>query len=374
MCGNLQAGGAERQWSLLIPRLRELGFDVNVVTLDGRGEYFEELQTLGVPVACADLRYRADPVGLGRAIRLSGHPSVVITRPVSAHLVGHLIAAGHRARHVATEHLGSDPRGLRPYRTHQRLLLRLVRPHTTAVVAVAGTQASDLVRQGYRPHAVRVIANGVDSDPLVRDRRTVRAELGIPADAFLAVLVAALRPEKRASVFVERVTAAHAAEPSIHGLVVGDGPDKPRVLHAIGRSGGVVRVLGYRGDALDIVHAADTLCLTSAVEAQPMSVLEAMSVARPVVATDVGGVSEVVVDGETGWLVPPNRITEMDEALVFLARNRWQAAQLGEAGRRRQRRLFSVDTMASEYARLLAELGCRPQLRPRVPAAQVGEA
>ena len=360
MCDNLNAGGAERQWSLLIPSLHRCGFDVRVVTLDGRGVHFEELLSHGLPVACAGLRRRTDPVGLCRALQLAGYrSSAVVTRSVSAHVVGHAIAVRQRAAHVVTEHLGPDPGGLRRYRRHQRLLLAPVRPRASAVVAVDRTQTEHLVRDGYRRDAVRVIPNGVVNDPPVRDRRTVRAELGVNASDFLAVLVAALRPEKQAPLFVTQVTAAHAVEPAIIGIVVGDGPDGNSVRLAAERSGGAVRAIGYRADALDIMHAADVVCLTSAVEASPMSVLEAMSVARPVVATDVGGVHELVADGATGVLVDPQRPAEMATALVALARDRSRAKELGDTGRLRQHRRYSLDAMLRAYADLLGNLSQR---------------
>jgi glycosyltransferase involved in cell wall biosynthesis len=196
----------------------------------------------------------------------------------------------------------------------------------------------------------------VANDPPVRDPRLVRAELGVDGTDFLTVLVAALRPEKRAPLFVEQVTAAHAVDASIVGLVVGDGPDRDSVELAAERSRGAVRAIGYRADALDIMHAADVICLTSAVEASPMSALEAMSVARPVVATDVGGLRELVVNGETGVLVDPRRPEETADALVALARDRRRAGDLGAAARIRQQRRYSLDTMLRGYADLLEGL------------------
>jgi glycosyltransferase involved in cell wall biosynthesis len=357
VCPNLEVGGAQRQWALLAPGLAERGFDVSVMTLDGRGVYFDELLARGVPIACARLRHRADPIGLARAVRLGGaRSSAVLTRGVSAHLVGHVLARRQRAAHVVTEHLGDDPLGMRPLRRHQQLLLRPMRPRATAVVAAALSQTEYLARDGYRPDAIRVIASGVADDPPVRDREALRAELGVASGAFLAVLVAALRPEKCAAVFVEQVSAAHAIEPSIQGVVAGDGPDAASVRRAVGRSGGAVRMLGYRADAVDIMHAADVVCLTSAVEAVPMSVLEAMSVARPVVATRVGGLPEVVENGRTGFLIPPDRPSELAHALVNLARDPARAEELGLAGRARQRRAFSIDAMTRGYAELLADL------------------
>jgi glycosyltransferase involved in cell wall biosynthesis len=373
ICPNLQAGGAERQWAILAPGLSERGFDVSVITLDGRGFYFEELRARGVPIECARLRRRTDAIGLARAVRLGGsRSSAVLTRGTSAHLVGHLLARRQRAAHVVTEHLGPDPLGMRRLRPHQQLLLRPVRPRVTAVVGVAQSQKEHLVHDGYRPDAIRVIASGVADDPPVRDRETLRAELGIAPDAFLAVLVTALRPEKRASVFVEQVTAAHATEPSVRGLVVGDGPDTTLVARAVERSGGVVGMLGFRPDAVDLMHAADAVCLTSAVEALPMSVLEAMSVARPVVVTGVGDLREVVADGETGFLISPDHASELAAALIGLARDRPRSEEMGRAGRRRQQRLFSVEAMTRGYAELLADLerDGRDRRHEREPARQ----
>ena len=99
-----------------------------------------------------------------------------------------------------------------------------------------------------------------------------------------------------------------------------------------------VRMLGFRSDAVDIMHAADVVCLTSAVEGLPISVLEAMSVARPVVAPRVGGLPEVVEDGETGVLISRDHPAEMARALVDLARNPGYGENLGRAGRARQQR------------------------------------
>ena len=375
VCGNLKAGGAERQWSLLIPELDARGFDVAVVTLDARGVHYEELRAAGVDVSCAGLRHRADPVGLARALSLGGRRvSVVVSRGVSGHLVGHVLALRRRARHVVTEHLGPDPTGLRSYRRHQRLLLAPMRPRASAVVAVGRSQIDHLVREGYRPETIRVIPNGLPDDPRVRDRAAVRSELGVGAGDFLAVLVAALRPEKRVTMFVDQVTAAHAAEPSIRGLVVGDGPDAGAVAGAVERSRGAVRMAGYRADALDIMNAADVVCLTSAVEAAPLSLLEAMSLGRPVVATNVGGVADLVVDGETGLLVPADHPPAVADALLALARDRAGADALGRAGRSRQQERFSIEAMVDGYVALLDELGSARRRRPLVAVSGGGPA
>jgi glycosyltransferase involved in cell wall biosynthesis len=245
-----------------------------------------------------------------------------------------------------------------------------MRPRANAVVAVALSQVDQLVRDGYHREAIRVIPSGVADNPPLADREALRAELGVGPDGFLAVLVAALRPEKRAALFVEQVSAAHAIDPSIHGLVLGDGPDAASVTSAVRRSGGAVRMLGYRADAVDLMHAGEVVCLTSAVEALPMSVLEAMSVGRPVIATRVGDLPEVVEDGRTGFLVSPDRLSEVAHALVALARDRTRAEELGRAGRARQQQAFSIEAMTRGYAELVADLDRHRRKRVRRPVAR----
>jgi glycosyltransferase involved in cell wall biosynthesis len=358
VCANLETGGAERQWAILIRGLFEQGFDVSVMTLDGRGAYFDDLRAGGVPIACAALRHRADPVGLARAAWLGrSRSSTVVTRGLSAHIVGHVLAQGHRAAHVLTEHSVAEHAKFAPPRRHQQLFIKPIRPRASRVVAVTASQVEYLVSEGYRRDAIHVIPNGVATDPPVRDREAVRAELGVACGDFFAVLMAWLRPEKRVPAFVEQLTAAHSVDPRVKGVVVGDGPDYALVARAAAGSGGVVRMLGERGDALDIIHAADVVCLTSVAEALPMSVLEAMSLGRPVIATRVGGVPEAVKDGETGILVPPDRPSEVATALVALARDTARANALGSAGRTRQQRWFSEDAMTRSYADLLTDLG-----------------
>jgi len=123
---------------------------------------------------------------------------------------------------------------------------------------------------------------------------------------------------------------------------------------------------GFRADALDIMNAADVVCLTSAVEAAPLSLLEAMSLGRPVVATNVGGVADLVVDGETGLLVPADHPRAVADALVALARDPVRADALGRAGRGRQQQRFSIEAMVDGYTELLVELGRGRRRRPLV--------
>jgi glycosyltransferase involved in cell wall biosynthesis len=141
------------------------------------------------------------------------------------------------------------------------------------------------------------------------------------------------------------VRAVASCEPgSIRLLIAGDGPERPRLVSEIARLGldGAVELLGTRGDVHELLAAADVFVLSSESEGMPMSVLEAMAAGLPVVASAVGGVPEVVRDGETGALVPPRDPVALAEAIRLLVADPALRQRFGDAGRRRVEREFAV--------------------------------
>jgi hypothetical protein len=184
----------------------------------------------------------------------------------------------------------------------------------------------------------------------------VRAELDLAEDAVLALLVATLRPEKRAEAFVAAVRRAHDQEPRLRGVIAGGGPQLAQTRSLAAEAPGVVRVLGERHDAADLIAAADVVCLTSTFEGLPMTVLEAMALSRPVVATRVGGIPDAVTNGRTGMLVPPGNTAAFAEALVELAREPALRRTMGEAASVDYRERYTLEAMAERYAEVLDAL------------------
>jgi glycosyltransferase involved in cell wall biosynthesis len=356
VCPNLGVAGAERQWSILIPRLAERGFEVRVLTLDGEGRFFHQLRNLGIDARCASMRNRFDLLGLRRALALSGHPDVVITRSVSSQVVGHAIARRAEAAHVFTEHLPVDGDGrMRPFRKDQKLLVRLVAPHVDLVVAVSASQIEGSVELGYRRERLRVISNAIPTDAVrvTKSRLDMRNELGLRDDDFVALFVANLRAEKRASVFVSGVVEAHVSNGRIRGIVAGSGPELDALRQQVEQTSGVVTALGDRADVADLLNAADVLCMCSIREAMPMNVLEAMIVGRPVVATKVGGVPDLVIPEETGFFFDPDSNGGLANVLVRLAGDEQFTKRMGRNAAVRTRKLFSVGKMVDAYADVL---------------------
>ena len=364
VCPDMRTGGTERHWATLIPELHDRGEAVKLVTLADTGPFFDDVVSRGVPAECLGLRRRADPRGLRRAFAVAAafEPDVVVSRGVSGQLVGEAIARrsrsarGSRAVHVMNEHTPLTPTGrLVPARPHQRALTRLVSRAVDAVVAVTQRQVPPLEALGYPRGRIDVVPNGVFESHV----QGVEPSSELDSDGFAVLCVAGLRPEKRVDLFIGAVAAARRDGAELRGYVAGEGPERERLERLAEGSG--VKLLGVRRDVLELIRAADAVCLPSEAEALPMSILEAMALERPVVATDVGGTAEQVVDGETGHLVPAGDPDAIRRALLALAADPERARELGAAGRRRQRERFTGEAMVDGYVRAFEEAVRRGQ-------------
>jgi glycosyltransferase involved in cell wall biosynthesis len=336
VCTDMHRGGAERQWASLIPGLAGRGAEVRLVCLKDEGPYVPELREMGIPV-------RRVPVRAALA-EARGSPDAVITRAVSPQVVGQAIAWRAGAVHVYNEHTPLTADGeLLPPLPRQRRLVRSVAPVVDQVIAVSERQRAPLTRLGYRGDRIATVPNGLfDRDVRTyAGRAETRRSLGLLEDDFAALCVANMRPEKGVHTFIKAVAEARALGASgVRGLVAGEGPVK--------RVEGV-ELLGSRGDVPDLLAACDAFCLLSLAEALPMSILEAMALGLPVVASDVGGVPEAVEDGETGVVVPPGDVGAAAKALAGLAGDPARARAMGARGRARQRERFGGEAMVDGY-------------------------
>jgi glycosyltransferase involved in cell wall biosynthesis len=251
---------------------------------------------------------------------------------------------------------------------------RLLAPITDAFIAVAPSHGRHLVEhEGCPARKVRVIPNGVDVRrfrPRTPDE-SLRRRLAIPRGVPVAAIVAALRPEKNHELFLQAAASIRRHLPDARFLVVGDGPQRAK-LEDLARQlslHGSVRFLGTRSDVPELLALADVLVLSSRMEANPVSVLEAMACAKPVVATAVGSVPGSVLDGRTGYLVPPANAEELAARVVDLLANPDRAAAFGRAGRQRVVAQASSERMVEGYQDLIAELYARKSRRRHRVAA-----
>jgi glycosyltransferase involved in cell wall biosynthesis len=337
----------------LLPELKALGFEPYVATLRHRGQHFEALARQGLTMHFVGMHSRADLRGIARAYGLwRSRPEIVFTSSVDAQVIGQLVAARAGAAHVTVEHGGAGLRkGL-----HRRFLVRQVAPRVDRVIAVSATQLEELRSLGFRAERITLIPNGIPAPVPGRPREVVRGELGVAEGEVLVLLVATLRPEKRAEAFVEALRLANAREPRLRGAIAGGGPQLEQVRSLAAEVPGVVSVLGERDDIADLMAASDVVCLTSTFEGLPMTVLEAMALSRPVVATRVGGIPDAVADGRTGRLVPPGDTSAFAEALVELARDPDLRDAMGTAANAEYRERYTLASMAERYGQVLGEV------------------
>jgi glycosyltransferase involved in cell wall biosynthesis len=233
---------------------------------------------------------------------------------------------------------------------------------TDRLLTVSEQVRSDLLTSGVgRPECFTVMPLGLDLDPLLTCenlRGQLRTEIGIPAEAPLVGIVARLVPIKRHEWFLEAAAQVVQEFPTCQFLLVGDGERHQELRALVGQFhlDGQVHFLGWRYDLARIYADLDVAALTSANEGLPVSLIEAMAAGRPVVSTRVGGVPDLVEDGKTGLLVPPDEPTALAEAICTLLSDPQRGQMMGQAGRARVHPSFSAARLLDDMDQLYTEL------------------
>ncbi len=239
--------------------------------------------------------------------------------------------------------------------TLNRLLTRI----TTGFIAVAEAHGEHLIEhEGFPAERVYVIPNGIDTERFQfcpQSRAQWRSSLGIPESSPVVGIVAALRPEKNHALFVEAAGRVSQQLDDAHFVVVGDGPERREIETKIAGLGlsKKVHLAGCTHDIPGALSMMDLFALTSHNEASPVSILEAMSCQRPVVSSDVGSVKESVLDGRTGFLVPPADVESTVTRWTELLSNGERSRQFGESARQHVLATSSLDSMTGGYTELI---------------------
>jgi glycosyltransferase involved in cell wall biosynthesis len=374
----LNMGGPALHVAYLTAGLRERGYDTTLVagTL-ARGEDSMAFvaDELGVDVVTipelgreiSPLRDLLATIRLAAVIRRE-RPQILHTHTAKAGTVGRAAAllAG-RARppivvhtfhgHVLRGYFG--PLRSRIFRWLERLLAR----RTTVLVAVSPQVRDDLVELGVAPREkFAVVRLGIELEQRVgadaNGRAEMRRYLGIPAGRFAVGWVGRMTAVKRGDDVLEGFKELRLRGVDATLFLVGDGPDRPQ-LEQRAHELGIMRdtlFLGYQEDVASLYAAFDALVLPSSNEGTPVSVIEALAAGRPVVATRVGGVPDVVRDGQDGFLVEPGDTEGLADRLSRLAEDPALRERLGAAGRERVLPRYAVDRLVDDVDRLYRSL------------------
>lgn len=365
---DLRFGGAERHVATLLPRMDPKRIAASVVCIGDEGDLFGEVETAGLAAKALHLGGKREIV---RALlALVAHlrrtrPHVVVLWGYNAETLGRIAARIARIKHsVVWIHsaIRHDKRN-----SLRDLAARALIPWTSSFFGVAESQREFITDElGYPHDKVRIIHNGIDLASFgVDGDRSVLAEFGIDDDDAVVGIVATLRSVKDHPTLLRAAKCLLAEQPRMTVLIVGDGPTRLE-LEALCSELGIadhVRFVGNQRDVGRFLSAMDVFVLCSTTECFPFSVLEAMACARPVVCTDVGGVREIVVDGVTGYLVPPRNVQLLAARLKALLGDREFAREMGRAGRRRVESNFSLEISVASAERAIEEVVGAPRRR-----------
>ena len=365
---SLSPGGTER---LVIEICKHLTDRVEsmVCCLDEHGAWARELAGAGIPVTALGRQPGFQPA-LARQIAAlirANAIDVLHCHHYSPYVYGLMASLLTPAKLVFTEHGRlSDAKPSRKRQLVNPLLSRL----PGQICAVSQDLKQHMVAEGFPARCIRVVYNGIDPGARASgaQRHEARASLGIPRDAFVVGAVGRLDPVKNLQVMLH--VAAQLRDHVKHAVavIVGDGPERA-MLEAkaveLGVAGSVI-FTGYRSDVRALMPAFDVYLNCSTYEGVSLTVLEAMAASLPVVAAPVGGNPEVVIDHETGYLIP-SRPRSMVEALRRLAFDARLRRTMGDAARWRVIRHFSIARMVDEYASIY--LGERNHATSHAPNA-----
>jgi glycosyltransferase involved in cell wall biosynthesis len=349
---SLNVGGAE---SLVVP-FATRAKDITVAYLHAAGENVveQELRRRGVRTVNLGARNLRDRRAFRRLLDLVQTEKIDL---VHAHLTYSAIWAARLSRRTgipsvvslhaspaATKSLSPSFVNAVKVEVKDRVMRFVVGRWSRRVVMVSAWLRD---QYQFRPDQVRVVHNGIEVERFNRDPTATRArlerEFGIPAGVKLAVTVSVLRPGKGIEVLLD------AAErvPEMHFLIAGDGP-KRAAWQALSKSDRV-HWAGYRTDVDAILAGCDVFVHPSLDDAFPTVLLEAMAAGLPVVASRVGGIPEIVVEGVTGMLVPPGDADALAQAMNTIE------PKMGATARERAEREFSIDAWIARLETVYAE-------------------
>jgi glycosyltransferase involved in cell wall biosynthesis len=354
----LVRGGAEKQLALVAGGLPRSEFDVHVAVLTHTGPLEASLQKAGIPVTVIGKRWKVDPLAYWRLKALIRRlkPDIVHTWLFAANSYGRQAAIAAGVKHIVAGERCVDPWKSGLHLTIDRALARRTQRIVTNSTGVREFYAA----RGLPAEKFTVIPNGIrvtePTDPVTRDE--LLAELGLPPTQYLIGVVGRLWPQKRVKDLLFAAEVLKTARDGWQMLIVGDGPQRWRLTRFRDqlRIADRVHFLGERPDVPRLMPHFDLLWLGSQYEGQSNAIMEAMAAGVPVIATDIPGNRDLVVQDETGYLVPLGERLEFTRRTTWLFDDEPLRRRMGEAGRRRILAEFTVEQMIDRHAALYREL------------------
>lgn len=374
LIGTLCVGGAENHLLRVLPRLQSAGWKITVLPWWGRGELDAPLRASGVKVldpwaSSISQKYKVLRRSLGAILAflqigctIFSHRKSIISfylpqsywfgAPIAILLSCRVLIMNRRS---SNKYLSKMHSVFRIYETWLHTKMDMILTNSPAAV-------SELVSEGVPIERIGLVRNSVclhDLEAAGDGRSAFRSAFGFPQECTVLVCVANLIPYKGHSDLIVALGRLRSRQDWRLVLVGADPLGLSRELIALAESHGInerVAFMGPQQDIIGILNASDIGILASHEEGLPNAVLEYMAAALPVVATSVGGVPDLIVDRETGVLIPPKKPSELAVALATLLDSTDMRRRLGWAGRRRVESEFGIEIEFNEYHQIYSEL------------------
>ena len=341
-------GGAQEHLHSLLTRIDRSRYEASVVSLSP-GSAVRKLQRAGIPVVVIDDPDDAVAVGALAVHLATVRPDIIHNHMYRAELVGTRAAIALEKIGLRRPYVVSTVHSSRVRSAEDREQLRRLTPHMDRLIAVSHAMERKIVDEGRDTAPVTLVYNGVDLERYDHQEPccTLRDEYGMEPGSQIVGVVARLEPEKGHATLLTAWPTVLRSVPDAYLLVVGEGSRREALEGQVAELRIAHRVVftGRRDDVPAVTAAFDVAVLPSYREAQGLTILEAMALSRPVVASNVGGIPEMVEDGVTGLLVPPDDADALAAAIVRLLLDHSLADTLGRAGHDMVHDRFCVELM-----------------------------
>ncbi|VAX38257.1 hypothetical protein MNBD_UNCLBAC01-2034 [hydrothermal vent metagenome] len=352
---NLNVGGAEYVMTMIARGLDKKKYYVEVWGIARGGSMVNILQAQGTVVKILGIFSYSNPFNILKLAKFfkDFQPDIIHSHTYFSNTISRLAAklAGVPTMVVHVHSIYSQ------YTARHLWVERFLSRWTTKVIS-----CSDAVRQfvlqkeKINPSLTTTIPNGVDVQKFsnIEDNSSLRHELNIKSDDIVLTTIASLTPQKGHRYFLEALTEIIKINQNVKYFLIGDGPLRKELEEYVEKLGlgKYVQFLGIRHDVPLLLKISNIFILPSLREGLPLVIIEAMASGLPVIATDVGGTSEVVKEGVTGLLVPAKDVQKLIDAVVTLFNNPVDVKVMGEQGRKRAVKYFSQDIMLKQIEKI----------------------
>ncbi len=363
---DLNIGGTEKMLYELTTRIDRNMFNPIVCGLKSHGYYAEKIKNRGISLITLNVDKGISLLKNIRAIFIL----IKIIRKEKIKLLHTFLFRANFIGRIAGRLAGvtkviSSVRVMEKEKTYHLYFERITSFLSDKFIVNSATLKSFVSeKMKINPERIETIYNGIDFLNLPKvENRIKRQELGYRENDVLIGTAGRLHKQKGLIYFLQAVkiltqSLDYPIVQSLRFLIIGDGPERKNLQSEISnlQLENRVQLLGWRTDAQEIISILNIFALSSLWEGTPNVVLEALAYARPVVATEVGGVPEIIENGVQGLLVEPANVQTLAEAIIRLLKNREEAKEMGEKGREKVEKYFTIDKMVRDTEKIYNQL------------------